>query len=378
MAENENSQEKTEQPSQKRLDDSKKKGQVARSKEFNVLLCLLASAILMLMTGNALMSNLIDSMTQGLSLRPEVTKNSGYLAETVISIAKPAFLGVIPLLTLSIVAIFAGPILIGGWAMSAENITPKFERFDPIKGLGRLFSMKSLVELGKSVLKVVLIAGVALAVVYSMLPDFIGLVSGTPRSSLGTLGELLLTAFFALSAVLVLIAAIDVPYQLWHHKDQLMMTLQEVKDEMKESDGRPEVKSKRRQMQMDLSDKRMMEAVPTADVIITNPTHYAVALRYEDGLSNAPIVVAKGRDWIALKIREVAKANDVPIFEAPPLARALHGMAKINQEIPADLYEAVAQVLAYIYQLKKVTKPQDKLKKPTTFNVPDTYMESEK
>jgi flagellar biosynthesis protein FlhB len=367
MAENENSQEKTEEPTQKRLDDSKKKGQVARSKEFNVLLCLLVSAVLMLMTGNALMSNLIDSMTQGLSLSPEVTKNPGHLAETVISIAKPAFLGVIPLLTLSIVAIFAGPLIIGGWAMSADNITPKFERFDPIKGLGRLFSMKSLVELGKSMLKVVLIASVALVVVYSMLPDFVG-----------TLGELLLKAFFALSAVLVLIAAIDVPYQLWHHKDQLMMTLQEVKDEMKESEGRPEVRSKRRQMQMELSDKRMMEAVPTADVIITNPTHYAVALRYQDGLSNAPIVVAKGQDWIALKIREVAKANDVPIFEAPPLARALHGMAKLNQEIPADLYEAVAQVLAYIYQLKTITKSKDKLKKPTTFNVPDTYMENEK
>ncbi len=375
MAENDKSQEKTEQPTEKRLQDAKKKGQVARSRELNVLLSLLAAALVITMTGPAMMSNLIEAMTQGLALSGDATNDPGQLVSTVSSVAKPALFGLLPFLLVSIVAVFAGPMMVGGWAISADNIVPKFERLDPIKGIGRIFSIKSLVEFGKSVLKVVLIAGVALVVINNLLPRFTELVTGTPNAAVGELGQMLLYAFFVLSAVLVLIALVDVPYQMWQHNKQLMMTRQEVKDEMKESEGRPEVRSKRRQLQMEFSDRRMMEAVPDADVVITNPTHYAVALKYEDGLTGAPVVVAKGQDWIALRIREIAQLHEVPVFEAPPLARALHGMSDLNREIPVELYSAVAQVLAYIYQLKRVAKYQSLPNRPTSFDVPKEYLE---
>lgn len=237
-----------------------------------------------------------------------------------------------------------------------------------------MFGIQSLMELIKALCKFLLVATAAIIIIYYSMQDLIGLGFMTVVSATANAGSLLLWSFIGFSAVLILVAAIDVPFQLWNHKKQLKMTLQEVKDEMKESEGRPEVKSQIRRMQRQLSESRMMDAVPTADVVITNPTHYAVALKYDQDGNGAPRVVAKGQDFMAKRIREVAAEHDIPLFEAPPLARALHGMVDIGHEIPADLYKAVAQVLAYVFQLKTLDAlTQSKPAPPRYFDVPERY-----
>jgi len=281
---------------------------------------------------------------------------------------------ILPTLGLLVFAAFLGPVALGGLVFSLESLSPKLEKINPLKGLGRMFGLQSLMELIKALGKFLLVGSVAILIIYSSMNTIIGLGFMSIFSALASAGDLLLWSFIGFSAVLILVAAIDVPFQLWNHNKQLKMTMQEVKDEMKESDGRPEVKSQIRRMQRQLSEQRMMDSVPMADVIITNPTHYAVALKYDQEGLGAPRVVAKGQDFMALKIREVAEANNVPIFEAPPLARALHGMVEIGHEIPGDLFKAVAQVLAYIFQLKTLGQQTPvKPVAPSYFDVPDKY-----
>jgi flagellar biosynthetic protein FlhB len=257
---------------------------------------------------------------------------------------------------------------------SFEALAPKLEKMSIIKGLSRMFGLQSLMELLKAFCKFLLVGSVAVLIISLSMQTLIGLGYLNVFTAVVETGNLLLGAFITLSAVLIIVVAMDVPFQLWNHKQQLMMTLQEVKDEMKESEGRPEVKSQVRRMQRQLSESRMMDAVPMADVVITNPTHYAVALKYDQDGTGAPKVVAKGQDFMAKQIREVAAANDVPLFEAPPLARALHGMVEIGHEIPGDLFKAVAQVLAYVYQLKTFKETQKaRPVAPSYFDVPAQY-----
>jgi len=280
----------------------------------------------------------------------------------------------LPLFGLLVFAAFLGPVAMGGMVFSFEAVAPKLEKISPIKGLGRMFGLQSLVELIKALCKFLLVGAAAVVIIYYSMDSLIGLGFTSVFSAVVSTGDLLLWSFIGFSAVLILVASIDVPFQLWNHKQQLMMTLQEVKDEMKESEGRPEVKSQVRRMQRQLSESRMMDAVPMADVVITNPTHYAVALKYDQDGTGAPKVVAKGQDFMAKQIREVAAANDVPLFEAPPLARALHGMVEIGHEIPGDLFKAVAQVLAYVYQLKTFKETQKaRPVAPSYFDVPAQY-----
>ena len=368
------SQEKTEEPTERRLEDSRKKGQTARSKELNTLLSLMAAAIGMVFLGQYLITDLHEMMTQGLGFEPSRIRNTDQMFEVIRSQAALGLSAILPLLALLVFAAFLGPVALGGMVFSLESLAPKLEKLSPIKGLGRMFGVQSLMELIKALSKFLLVGSTAILIISSSINTIVGLGFMSIFSALANAGDLLLWAFIGFSAVLILVAAIDVPFQLWNHNKQLKMTLQEVKDEMKESDGRPEVKSQIRRMQRQLSEQRMMDSVPMADVIITNPTHYAVALKYDQEGIGAPRVVAKGQDFMAQKIREVAQANNVPIFEAPPLARALHGMVEIGHEIPGDLFKAVAQVLAYIFQLKTLGQQTPvKPVAPGYFDVPDKY-----
>jgi flagellar biosynthetic protein FlhB len=373
MAED-NSQQKTEEPTERRLQESRKKGQTARSKELNTLLSLMAAAIGMVFLGQYLMADLFQLMSQGLGFEPQRLRNPDQMFEAIRGMAAMGLGSILPLFGLLVFAAFLGPVAMGGMVFSFEAVAPKLEKISPIKGLGRMFGLQSLVELIKALCKFLLVGAAAVVIIYYSMDSLIGLGFTSVFSAVVSTGDLLLWSFIGFSAVLILVASIDVPFQLWNHKQQLMMTLQEVKDEMKESEGRPEVKSQVRRMQRQLSESRMMDAVPMADVVITNPTHYAVALKYDQDGIGAPKVVAKGQDFMAKQIREVAAANDVPLFEAPPLARALHGMVEIGHEIPGDLFKAVAQVLAYVYQLKTFKETQKaRPVAPSYFDVPAQY-----
>jgi flagellar biosynthetic protein FlhB len=250
------------------------------------------------------------------------------------------------------VAALLAPIAIGGWNLSFDALIPKFEKLDPAAGLARIFSPRSLVELAKAFAKFLFIAPVAAWLLWSHTGELMGLGAEPVERALTHAATLAGHAFLVLAGTLGLIAAIDVPIQLWQHNQKLKMSRQELKEEAKESDGSPEMKGRIRRAQQELARRRMMQEVPKANVIVTNPTHFAVALQYDEKRMRAPIVVAKGADLIAARIREVATEHNVPIFEAPPLARALHRHVDLGGEIPSNLYVAVAQVLTYIYQMK--------------------------
>jgi flagellar biosynthetic protein FlhB len=280
-----------------------------------------------------------------------------------------ALLALSPFMAIMLVSVFAGPLLMGGWSFSLETISFKLEKLDPIKGLARIFSLKGLVELVKALAKFVLLLGAAILVFFSIDQQLLSLASMTPKAAGLEAVTILVQVLLILSATTILIVALDVPFELWNHSKQLRMTKQEIKDEMKETDGNPQVKQRIRTLQRQLAESRMMDDVRTADVVITNPTHYAVALQYLDRPGSAPKVVAKGKDLTALRIRSIATDCDIPIFEAPPLARALYRSTEIGYEIPHVLYMAVARVLAYVFQLKSAT-PTDYVPKPTDFDIP--------
>ncbi len=350
--ESENGQEKTEQPTPKKLRDAKKKGQVPRSKELNSMTVTVFGALGLLFMGAWMIEHLKRFMLAGFSLtRAEVfspqaifDKFGAALAEALVAIGPFMFLMVV-------VAIFT-PLAIGGWTFSVEALAFKPDRINPVNGFKRMFSPKGLMELIKAMAKFLVVSLVAIAFLWGKADDFLGLGAQSLGLALEHGAWLLGLSFLVVASALILIAAIDVPFQLWDHAQKLKMTLQEVRDELKDTEGKPEVRSKIRQLQQEMAQRRMMEAVPEADVIITNPTHYAIALKYDHATMAAPVVLAMGRDLIALKIREVGAAHGVEIFEAPPLARALCATCKLDQEIPSQLYFAVAQVLAFVFQLR--------------------------
>ena len=350
--EGDNGQEKTEQPTAKKLADAKKKGQVPRSKELNSMTSMVFGATGLLFMGSYMLSHVTSVMKQGFTIsRAEVFDHSTIFEKFEFAIST-AFTGILPFLVLMAITALFTPLLLGGWSFSAEALVFKGERISPLKGLKRIFSSNGLMELVKAIAKFLLVSVVAIAYIWSQSDALLGLGVQPLSVALRNGAYLLGTSFLVVSSALIIISAIDVPFQLWDHSQKLKMTLQEVRDEMKDTEGKPEVKSKVRQVQQEMAQRRMMESVPEADVIITNPTHYAVALKYKHEQMAAPVVVAMGKDLIALKIREIATAYDIEIFEAPPLARALYANSRIDQEIPGHLYFAVAQVLAFVFQLR--------------------------
>lgn len=352
MAENQDGQERSEEATSKRLDEARRKGQIPRSREFNSMIMLLSFSLSLLMMGGTLMENFADMLRDGLTLERGMIFDPAGVVTGLGRMLNEAFWMLLPFLGVSVVAALFSSVAIGGWSFSVEALAFKAEKLNPISGMKRIFALRGLVELLKALAKVLLIGGVAVLLMRHLGDDVIGLGYQAPEMALGQAGQILARSFLLLSLVLILIAAVDIPFQLWDHAQQMKMTKQEVRDEHKDTDGRPEVKSRVRQMQREMAQRRMMEAVPEADVIITNPTHYAVALKYDGTSMRAPRVVAKGRNLIAAQIRAKAMEHEVPIFSAPPLARAIYHSTELDQEIPAGLYFAVAQVLAYIYQLK--------------------------
>ena len=372
MAEEQQGQERTEQPTAKRLSEARKKGQVARSRELNTLLVMLASAIALWVLSGPAVSGITDIMTLALSPEGDVLKTPELIPGHLASVMLSALLLITPFLLITVVAALAGPAAMGGLLFSPEAIAFKLEKLDPIKGLGRVFSTKGLIELVKALLKFFLVLGVAVLVYKFMEREVMALIRFDVIDGIVRAGSMIMLALVLLSATLVLIAAIDVPYQLWSHNKQMKMTKQEIKDENKETDGRPEVKARVRQLQHEVSQRRMLQDVPDADVVITNPTHYSVALKYDTNGSGAPRVVAKGQDLIALKIRSIAIEHDVAIYEEPPLARALHGTTEICYEIPGPLFLAVARVLAYVFHLRTAS-PTDYIPRPEAVELPSDF-----
>ena len=372
MAEEQQGQERSEQPTSKRLDEARKKGQVARSRELNMLLVMLASILFLWLLGGWIMSSATLIIEAALRPSSELMVNPRLLPAHLMDTLASAVWLIAPFLAVTVVAALAGPALMGGLVFSPQALAFKPEKLDPIKGLSRIFSTKGLIELVKALLKFLLIVGLALILFLSMESEVISLISLNVSDAIVRSGEMIIWAFLLLSMALVLIAAIDVPYQLWSHNKQLKMTKQEVRDEFKETDGRPEVKSRIRQLQMEASQRRMLEDVPTADVVITNPTHFSVALKYDPNGVQAPFVVAKGVDLIAFKIRSIAVEHNVAIYEEPPLARALYGSTEIGDQIPSALFLAVAKILAYVFHLK-TSSQFDYVPKPEAVELPEDF-----
>ncbi len=374
MAEEQTGQERSEQPTAKRLSEARKKGQVARSRELNTLLVMLVSALTLWLFSASAMTGFVAIVSEALSPNGDVLRDPELIPVHFMQVMMSALVLIAPFLAITVVAALAGPALMGGMLFSAEAIAFKAEKLDPIKGLGRVFSTKGLIELVKALLKFFLVLGVAVLIYKFLERDVMSLITLDVREGIARSGSMIMVALVLLSATLVLIAAIDVPFQLWSHNKQMRMTKQEIKDESKETDGRPEVKSRIRQLQHEASQRRMLQDVPDADVVITNPTHFSVALKYDKDGSGAPRVVAKGQDLIAFKIRSIAMEHDVAIYEEPPLARALHGTTEIGDEIPGPLFLAVARVLAYVYHLRQST-PTDYIPRPAPVELPSEFAE---
>ena len=369
MAEEQTGQERTEQPTERRLQEARKKGQVPRSRELNTMLSLMLAAIALLVLGGNISRNIMNISVEGFSVSRELIFDPSQLPYQFMHMASQALLALLPFLAVMLVGVFAGPLMMGGWSFSLETIAFKSEKLNPIKGLARIFSLKGLVELAKALAKFLLLLGAAILIFFSIDQQLLSLASMNPKAAGVEAVTVLVQVLLILSATTILIVALDVPFELWNHSKQLRMTKQEVRDEMKETDGNPQVKQRIRTMQRQLAEGRMMEDVKTADVVITNPTHYAVALQYLDRPGSAPRLVAKGKDLTALRIRAIATEHDIPLFEAPPLARALYRSTEIGHEIPHVLYMAVARVLAYVFQLKNAG-PTDYVPKPDDLDIP--------
>ena len=349
---NEQAQEKTEQPTPKRLEKAREKGQVPRSRELNTMTVMIAAAGALMLFGGSILEGLREILVNGLSVPAD---SIGVNTDAVSLLGGSVMTAVgllLPLFGVLMIAALAGPALLGGLIISGDAARPKLERLSIPKGLKRIFSVQGLMELGKALLKFVVLTGSAVSLLWWMSDDLLALSLKSPRAGMGEAAGMVQLAFLALTLGLVVIAAVDAPFQIWNHFKQLKMTRQEVKEEMKESEGNPELKAKLRRTQQEVASRRMMEDVPRADVVITNPTHYAVALCYSDRPDRAPRVVAKGRDLVAARIRELASEHRVPVCSAPPLARAIFFHTGIGEDIPAGLYLAVARVLAWVMQVK--------------------------
>ena len=368
MAESESGAEKSEDPTEKRKQDSRKKGEIARSRELNTLAVVLAGTGGLLMFGGALGQRIMQVMHKNFSLPRELLLDERYMAISLLQSAQMAGDALVPLFFVLLMAAIIGPVSLGGWLFSMEALAPKFSRMNPFSGLKRMFSMKSIVELLKALGKFSIVLLVALFVLARARNELIKFASEPLEMAILHSMQVVGWSALWLACGLIVIAAIDVPFQMWDSKQKLKMTKQEVRDEYKDSEGKPEVKSRIRQLQREMAERRMMSAIPEADVIITNPTHFAVALKYDTEKGQAPILLAKGGDFLALKIREIGNEHKIMLLESPALARAVYYSTEVEQEIPAGLYLAVAQVLAYVYQLRQYHagkgKRPDALKEP--------------
>lgn len=372
MAEQDSSQEKTEQPTPKRLEKAREDGQVPRSRELTTSAILLGGTIGLFIFAPYMSQRLMDMIRFNFVLDREVIFDPAYMISHLAHSFGDALWSLVPLFTILVVVSILGPIALGGWLWSTKALAPKANRMNPMEGLKRMFGVKGLVELAKALAKVLLILSLALVLLKLMQQDMLDLAN---QAVIPAIVEAMLLsgwAAIALSAVTIFIVLVDIPFQIWDNSRKLKMSRQDIKDEMKDSEGKPEVKGRIRQLQREMANNRQLAAVPEADVVITNPTHFSVAIKYDPDNMATPIVIAKGVDFFALKIREVANANEIQILESPVLARAIYHTTEVDQEIPAGLYMAVAQVLAYVFQLRNYRKGRgERPDFPKNINIPE-------
>jgi len=374
MAEN-SGQEKTEQATPRRLEQAREKGQVTRSRDLNATVLLLGGCMLMMFMSESIQDDFSFIMSSAFTVDRTALYDLNILSQHISNLANKALMSMTPFLLMMLAFVFVGPGLLGGVNIRPKALGFKGERLSPLKGIKRIFSLKSLVELIKAFAKFSVVAVCGFLIVLKLFPRMLDLGHHAIDVALYEAMSYIMWSSLAVSASLLIIVLFDVPFQIWQYTQELKMTKQEVREEYKEVEGKPEVKSQIRKMQYSLSQKRMMEAVPDADVIITNPTHYAVALKYDEKSSQAPVVVAKGQELIALKIKTEGNKHNRPIVESPRLARAIFYSTKLNHEIPQGLFIAVAQVLAYVYQLKRYRRGEiEKPKLDTNLEIPPEFI----
>ncbi|MCW8865052.1 MAG: flagellar biosynthesis protein FlhB [Colwellia sp.] len=362
--------EKTEQPTAKKLSDARKKGQIARSKDLGTMFVLVGSACAMLLMGNSLVQSLAQVMKRLFSITRHEAMDLNALFNVISQAIGTTVWPMLWIFAIIIVAAFVGNTMLGGMSFSWEAMAPKASKLSPLAGFKRMFGIQAGVELIKSLLKFFVVFIVAFLLLSGLFEQILGLSLETIPTNFEHSVNLLLWMFLVLALSVGIIAAIDAPYQIWNHTRQLKMTKQEIKDEHKNTEGNPEVKGRIKRTQYEMSQRRQMAEVPNADVIITNPTHYSVALKYDAAVGGAPILIAKGIDEMAMHIRTIAKEHGVEIIQSPALARSLYYTAEIEQDIPEELYAAVAQVLAFIYQLNEHKKGRAKRPIPIAKELP--------
>jgi flagellar biosynthetic protein FlhB len=374
MAESD-SGEKSEEPTEKKIADARKKGQIARSKELGTMFVLIGSASALILMGSSLADALSTMMARLFSVsRDEIMDLNALfkvVGDSIYSVVQP----MLWIFMIIAIAAFICNTLLGVLSFSWEDMAPKASKLSPIAGFKRMFGVQSYVELLKSILKFFVVFIVAYLLLNGLFDQIIGLSRESIPINFRHAVELLLGMFLVLTVSLVIIAIIDAPYQVWNHNNQLKMTKQEVKDEHKSSEGSPENKGRIRRTQYEMSQRRMMADVPKSDVIITNPTHFSVALQYDAAVGGAPVLLAKGVDEMAIHIRTIAKEHKIEIIQSPALARSLYYTAEVGDDIPEELFAAVAQVLAFIFQLNEYQK--GRAKRPTTLAkhlpIPDDF-----
>ena len=343
--------EKTEDPSPRRLEQAREEGQVPQSRELSTFLVTVTGAATLLLMGNWMATRVAGLMRDGFAFDRAAAFEPALMLEMMQRMLSGALLTLMPLFFALLVAAVAAPILLGGVVFAPKVLGLNFGRMNPIQGIGRMFSVHGLAEMVKAILKSVLVGGVAALVLWLNIDHLFDLMVEPLEVGMADFSDTVAFAALMIVLSLGLLALIDVPFQLWQYTKKLRMTKEEVKREGKEQEGDPMIKGRIRAMQREMARRRMMTEVPKADVVVTNPTHFSVALKYDAEKMGAPVVVAKGRGELALKIREIAKEHGVPMLEAPPLARALYKHCELEQSIPAALYTAVAEVMAYVYQL---------------------------
>ncbi len=352
MAESEMGGERTEEPSQRRLQEARERGQLPRSRELTNFAAMIGGSAALVAVGGTAASHLAQMMRRSLSIDGQSLRTTDSMAASLGDACMSAVSAVLPVFGALIAMVLLASVALGGWNFSTQALAPDFSRLSPGSGLKRLFGLRGVSELAKALLKCLVVGGVCAGIVSWLFGDVLALARMAPRAAVSRGAGLLSWAFVWLCASLALVAVVDVPLQIFQFKRALRMTRQELRDESKELDGRPETKQRIRQMQQALARRRMMHKIPTADVVIVNPTHFAVALKYDPKKMRAPVVLAKGVDLVAHNIRRIAEEHRVPVFEAPRLARALYRSTDLNKEIPNGLYVAVAQVLSYIFRVR--------------------------
>ena len=365
------SQDKTEKASPQKVKKARQEGQIPRAKDFTTAAIFLAVALFFQSQLSAIWESMSGIFRYNMSLTKADLENPSRLVEHIGQSLAVIIEMLLPLFIIIIIVTFGSTMALGGWIFRPANIMPKFSKINPISGIKRIFSTRSIVELIKSTVKVLVIFGILYGYLDNHLQSLLGMQTLPLNQGVTLIMSILFEGVLLMGVALLLFGVIDIPYQRWEHLKELKMTKQEIKEEYKNNEGRPEVKQRIRQIQQQFARRKIDKMVPTADVIVTNPTHYAVALKYDPSISDAPFLVAKGVDETAMHIQRIARDNDIEIINAPPLTRSIYHTTAIEQAIPNQLYVAVAHILTYVLQLKAFRKGQGQEPTPLPhFSIP--------